>query len=183
VGRAVLGKIHVCDDEGNELEAGRDGVVYFERDTLPFDYHGDPDKTRSTQHPAHPTWTAVGDIGHVDDEGYLFLTDRKAFMIISGGVNIYPQEVENALTLHPAIADVAVIGVPDAEMGEQVKAVVMLADGHAPSVELAEAIVEFARSRVASYKAPRSVDFVDSLPRTPTGKLLKGQVRKLYWPA
>ncbi|MCX8497054.1 MAG: acyl-CoA synthetase [Akkermansiaceae bacterium] len=183
VGRAVLGKIHICDDEGNELEAARDGVVYFERETLPFEYHGDPDKTRSTQHPAHPTWTAVGDIGHVDEEGYLFLTDRKAFMIISGGVNIYPQEVENALALHPAIADVAVVGVPDTEMGEQVKAVVMLAEGHEPSVKLAEAIVEFAGSRVAAYKLPRSVDFVDTLPRTPTGKLLKGEVRKRYWPA
>ena len=182
VGRAVLGKIRVCDDDGNELETGRDGLVYFERDTLPFEYHGDPDKTRETQHPAHPNWTAVGDIGHVDEEGYLFLTDRKAFTIISGGVNIYPQEVENALALHPAIADVAVIGVPDAEMGEQVKAVVMLDPGYEPSAELADAIVEFARSHVASYKAPRSVDFVATLPRTPTGKLLKGQVRKLYWP-
>lgn len=183
VGRAVLGKIHICDDEGNELESGQDGMVYFEREILPFEYHGDPDKTRSTQHPVHENWTAVGDIGHVDEEGYLFLTDRKAFMIISGGVNIYPQEVENALALHPAIADVAVVGVPDAEMGEQVKAVVMLAEGLEPSVKLAEAIIEFTRSRVASYKVPRSVDFVATLPRTPTGKLLKGQVRKAYWPA
>jgi fatty-acyl-CoA synthase len=183
VGRAVLGKLHICDDDGSELESGRDGLVYFERDAMPFEYHGDPEKTRSTQHPAHPTWTAAGDIGHVDDEGYLYLTDRKAFMIISGGVNIYPQEVENELTLHPAIADVAVVGVPDPEMGEQVKAVVVLADGYAPSIELAEAIIDFAKRRVASYKAPRSVDFVTSLPRTPTGKMLKGEVRKLYWPA
>lgn len=183
VGRAVLGKIHICDDEGNELESSQDGMVYFEREILPFEYHGDPDKTRSTQHPVHENWTAVGDIGHVDEEGYLFLTDRKAFMIISGGVNIYPQEVENALALHPAIADVAVVGVPDAEMGEQVKAVVMLAEGLEPNAKLAEAIIEFTRSRVASYKVPRSVDFVATLPRTPTGKLLKGQVRKAYWPA
>lgn len=125
----------------------------------------------------------MGDIGHVDEEGYLFLTDRKAFMIISGGVNIYPKEVENALALQPAIADVALVGVPDTEMGEQVKAVVMLADDYAASSELAEAIIEFARIRVASYKAPRSVGFVAALPRTLTGKLLKGQLRKLYWPA
>ncbi|OPF61961.1 acyl-CoA synthetase [Hydrogenophaga sp. H7] len=183
VGRPVLGKVHICDDEGVELPAGRDGLVYFERDVLPFEYHGDPEKTRSTQHPQHPSWTAVGDIGHVDADGYLYLTDRSAFMIISGGVNIYPQEVENALTLHPAIADVAVIGVPDAEMGEQVKAVVTLAPGQDPSNDLAQAIIEFAKARVASYKAPKSVDFVPALPRTPTGKMLKGEVRKTYWPA
>lgn len=182
VGKPVLGKLHICDDGGVELPIGRDGLVYFERDTLPFNYHGDPEKTRSTQHPHHSNWTAVGDIGHVDADGYLYLTDRSAFMIISGGVNIYPQEVENALTLHPAIADVAVIGVPDAEMGEQVKAVVTLAPGQEPSDELAQAIIEFAKSQVASYKAPKSVDFVPVLPRTPTGKMLKGEVRKRYWP-
>lgn len=183
VGKPVLGKLHICDDDGVELPTGRDGLVYFERDAQPFEYHGDSEKTRSTMHPQHPTWTAVGDIGHVDADGYLYLTDRSAFMIISGGVNIYPQEVENALTLHPAISDVAVIGVPDPEMGEQVKAVVTLAPGEKPSNELAQAIIEFAKSRVASYKAPKSVDFVLSLPRTPTGKMLKGEVRKSYWPA
>lgn len=181
VGRAVLGVIHICDEGGDELPTGQDGVVYFERDAMPFQYHGDPEKTRATQHPQHPTWTAVGDIGHVDADGFLFLTDRKAFMIISGGVNIYPQEVENALALHPAISDIAVIGVPDAEMGEQVKAVVTLAAGVAPSPELAREIIEFTKTRLASYKAPKSVDFVDALPRTPTGKLLKGEVRKRYW--
>jgi long-chain acyl-CoA synthetase len=183
VGKAALGIIHICDDTGDELPVGQDGLVYFERTTMPFQYHGDPDKTCATQHPVHPTWTSVGDIGHVDDDGFLFLTDRKAFMIISGGVNIYPQEVENALALHPAIADIAVIGVPDAEMGEQVKAVVTLAAGHRPSDALAQQIIEFARTRVASYKAPRSVDFIEALPRTPAGKLLKGEVRKRYWPA
>ncbi len=186
VGKPVLGKLHICDDNdavGVELPTGQDGLVYFERDTLPFQYHGDPEKTAATQHPHHPTWTAVGDIGHVDSDGYLFLTDRKAFMIISGGVNIYPQEVENALTLHPAITDVAVIGVPDAEMGEQVKAIVTLATGVQPSVELEQSIIDFARARVASYKAPKSVDFVQSLPRTPTGKMLKGPLRAQYWGA
>jgi len=182
VGRPVLGSIHICDEHGQELPVGQDGMVYFERDAMPFEYWGDPEKTASTQHPQHPTWTAVGDIGHVDADGYLFLTDRKAFMIISGGVNIYPQEVENELTLHPAIADVAVIGVPDAEMGEQVKAVVQLVPGLEGSDKLAEELIAFVRQRLASYKAPKSVDFVEALPRTPTGKLMKGELRKRYWP-
>lgn len=183
VGKPVLGTLHICDDDGEELPAGRDGLVYFERETLPFSYHGDSEKTRAAQHPNHPNWTAVGDIGHVDADGYLFLTDRNAFMIISGGVNIYPQEVENVLALHPAISDVAVIGVPDPEMGEQVKAVVTLAPGQAPGDDLAQAIIDFVKSRVASYKAPKSVDFVADLPRTPTGKMLKGELRRQYWPA
>lgn len=182
VGRAALGVIHICDEGGRELSPGEDGMVYFERDQMPFEYWGDPEKTASTQHPEHPTWTAVGDIGHIDADGYLFLTDRKAFMIISGGVNIYPQEVENELTLHPAIADVAVIGVPDQEMGEQVKAVVQLAPGLEGSDKLAEELIAFAKRNLASYKAPKSVDFVEALPRTPTGKLVKGELRKRYWP-
>ena len=182
VGKAALGTIHVCDEGGSELSRGEDGMVYFERDQMPFEYWGDPEKTASTQHPKHPTWTAVGDIGHVDADGYLYLTDRKAFMIISGGVNIYPQEVENELTLHPAIADVAVIGVPDAEMGEQVKAVVQLVPGREGSDKLAEELIAFAKRNLASYKAPKSVDFVEALPRTPTGKLVKGELRKRYWP-
>jgi long-chain acyl-CoA synthetase len=181
VGRAVLGTIHICDEAGRELPAGEDGMVFFEREQMPFEYWGDPEKTVSTQHPQHPTWTAVGDIGHVDADGYLFLTDRKAFMIISGGVNIYPQEVENELTLHPAIADVAVIGVPDSEMGEQVKAVVQLVPGLEGSDKLAEDLIAFVKKKLASYKAPKSVDFVESLPRTPTGKLVKGDLRKRYW--
>lgn len=182
VGRPILGKIHICDELGEELATGRDGLVYFERDTLPFQYHLDPEKTRSTQHPEHRTWTAVGDIGHVDDEGYLYLTDRKAFMIISGGVNVYPQEVENVLALHPSISDVAVIGVPDPEMGEQVKAVIVPAPGAQAGPALELAIIDFVKARVASFKAPRTVDFVDSLPRTPTGKLVKGELRARYWP-
>ncbi|WP_414143009.1 acyl-CoA synthetase [Burkholderia cepacia] len=180
VGRSILGKIHICDECGDELPAGSDGLVYFERETVPFAYHEDPDKTRASQHPVHSTWTMVGDIGHVDDDGFLYLTDRKGFMIISGGVNIYPQEVENALALHPAILDVAVIGIPDPEMGERVKAVVTLAEGYAGTAELEKEMIDFAKSRIASYKAPKSVDFVDELPRTPTGKLQKGELRKQY---
>lgn len=173
VGRSMFGPVHICDESGAELPAGEVGAVYFERDVRPFDYHKDPDKTRAAEHPDHPTWTTVGDLGRVDEDGYLYLTDRRSFMIISGGVNIYPQEVEDALTLHPAVYDVAVIGVPDPEMGEQVKAVVQLRAGVTGSDELAAELVGHVRERLASYKAPRSVDFVDDLPRTPTGKLVK----------
>jgi long-chain acyl-CoA synthetase len=180
VGRSILGVIHVCDDDGRELPAGGVGTVYFERDARPFEYHNDPEKTRAAEHPEHPTWTTVGDIGYVDEDGYLYLTDRAAFMIISGGVNIYPQEIEDALTLHPAVADVAVIGIPDPEMGEQVKAVIEVAPGHEPGEELAATLIAYARTRLAGYKVPHSLDFVEQLPRTPTGKLVKGPLRDRY---
>ena len=181
VGRPILGVIHVCDDEtGAELPVGEPGLVYFERDQVPFEYHNDPDKTAAAQHPRHPTWTALGDIGYVDADGFLFLTDRKAFMIISGGVNIYPQETENVLALHPAVHDVAVIGLPDPEMGERVVAFVQPRPGVATGPELAGEIIEFVRSRIAHYKAPREVRFVDALPRTETGKLVKGELKKQY---
>ena len=181
VGRALLGIIHICDDDGNELPVGETGLVYFERDQLPFHYHNDPDKTRAAQHPLHPTWTAVGDIGHVDSDGYLYLTDRKAFMIVSGGVNIYPQAIEDALVVHPDVLDAAVIGVPDAEMGEQVKAVVVPAAGVAPSEALAQTLLAYLRTRVARYMVPRSIDFTEALPRLPTGKLYKQALRERYW--
>ena len=181
VGRAVLGTIRVCDEDGHEVPPGTIGTVYFEREVRPFSYHRDPERTRLAQHPAHPTWTTVGDIGHLDGEGFLYLTDRKAFTIISGGVNIYPQEIEDVLVLHPAVADVAVVGVPDEEMGEQVKAVVQLVPGVEGSDALAAELIGHVRARLAGYKTPRSVDFVDDLPRTPTGKLVKGQVRDRYW--
>ena len=134
------------------------------------------------QHPEHPAWTTSGDVGYVDAEGFLYLTDRKSFMIISGGVNIYPQEAENVLINHPAVFDVAVIGVPDPDLGEVAKACVQLADGHEPTDRLAEQLIAFTTENIAAYKAPRSVDFVDDLPRTPTGKLVKGDLRKRYWP-
>ena len=173
VGKAALGVLHICDDDGNELPAGEIGTIFFERDVAPFEYHNDPEKTAASRHPAHDNWCTVGDVGYVDEDGYLFLTDRKGFMIISGGVNIYPQEVENALALHPKILDVAVIGVPDAEMGEQVKAVVQLRTGVTRSDELAAEITAYVRDRIAHYKAPKTVDFVEELPRTATGKLVK----------
>lgn len=180
VGKAGLGIIRICDDEGTVLPTGQIGTVYFERDHLPFAYHNDPDKTRAAQHPDHPFWTTTGDIGYVDDEGYLFLTDRKAFMIISGGVNIYPREVEDCLALHPKVLDIAVFGLPDPEMGEQVKAVVQPAPGVETGPELARELTEFVRERLAHYKVPRSIDFSDTLPRTPTGKLVKGVLRDAY---
>ncbi|MGK2855544.1 MAG: acyl-CoA synthetase [Microbacteriaceae bacterium] len=180
VGKAALGVIRVCDDDGAELPTGQPGVIYFERDEPPFIYHNDPEKTSESRHPEHDNWTTVGDIGYLDEDDYLFLTDRKAFMIISGGVNIYPQEVENVLAMHPQIYDVAVIGIPHPEMGQEVKAVVALRDGESPSTELATEIIDYVRERLARFKAPRSVDFVDELPRSATGKLVKRTLQERY---
>ncbi len=180
VGRAGLGILHVCDEadpEQEELPVGQDGLVYFERDEMPFSYHNDPEKTREAQHPRHGTWATTGDIGHVDEEGFLYLTDRRAFMVISGGRNVYPQEVENALTLHPDVYDVAVIGVPDPDLGEVVKAFVQPAESATPGPELERELIDHVRERIAHYKAPRSVEFVDALPRSPTGKLMKRTLR------
>ncbi|MEU4840719.1 acyl-CoA synthetase [Nocardia testacea] len=180
VGPAGMGSIRVCGDDGAELPTGEIGTIYFERDELPFAYHNDPAKTEAAIHPDHPTWTTTGDIGYVDADGFLFLTDRKAFMIISGGVNIYPQEIEDALALHPAVLDVAVIGIPDAEMGESVQAVVQPAPDVTPGPELAAELRDYLRERIAHYKVPRGIDFADELPRTPTGKLVKGKLRAQY---
>jgi long-chain acyl-CoA synthetase len=180
VGRPVLGTLRICADDGTELPAGEIGGVYFERDDIPFAYHNDPEKTRASQHPQHPAWTTLGDIGYLDEDGFLFLTDRKAFMIISGGVNIYPQETENVLALHPAVYDVAVIGVPDPEMGESVAAFIQPAAGAVPGPELAQEVVTFVKSKIAGYKAPKVVRFVDDLPRTETGKLLKSELKAKY---
>jgi len=173
VGRAFIGTPHICSDAGAELAAGEIGLVYFERDEIAFEYHNDPAKTAQSQHPEHPLWSTVGDVGYLDEDGFLFLTDRKSFMIISGGVNIYPQEIENSLALHPAVYDVAVIGVPDDEMGQSAKAFVQLSAGTAPEQATTDELLEFLRSRIARYKVPRSVEYVDELPRTPTGKLAK----------
>ena len=181
VGRAVLGELHICDEDGNELPNGTSGLVYFELPEMPFSYFKSPEKTSSAQHPKHPNWSALGDVGYVDDDGFLYLTDRATFMIISGGVNIYPQEIEDAMILHPKVADVAVVGVPHEEMGEAVKAVVQLAEGVVESESVAEELLAYARDHVAHYKAPRSVDFMDELPRLPTGKLYKRLIKDRYW--
>ena len=167
-------------DDGTELRSGEVGTVYFEREQLPFRYHNDDARTAQAQHPAHPFWTTTGDVGYLDEEGYLFLTDRKSFMIISGGVNIYSQEVENCLSAHPDVLDVAVIGVPDEEMGESVLAVVQPVPGIAAGAELERRLIDFARNGMAHYKAPRRVSFTDELPRTPTGKLRKHLLREKY---
>jgi fatty-acyl-CoA synthase len=184
VGPAVLGTIHICDDtdDGGGVEVATDevGTVYFERDQMPFSYHNDPEKTRAAQHPQHPNWSTVGDMGRVDEDGFLFLTDRKSFMIISGGVNIYPAEIEAVLTLHDAIDDVAIIGLPDDEMGESVHAFVQPSVSATPGPELEAEIIEFVRGKIARYKAPRGVEFVERLPRTETGKLLKREIRDRY---
>ena len=181
VGRAVMGTLRICDDSGDELPAGDPGIVYFERDKAPFEYHNDAEKTLSAQHPKHPGWTALGDVGYVDEDGFLFLTDRASFMIISGGVNIYPQEIENELIMHPKVEDVAVVGVPHSEFGEEVKAVVQLVAGVAADEALVEELMSFARERLAAYKCPRSIDFEAELPRLETGKLYKRLLKDRYW--
>ncbi|MFM8548574.1 MAG: acyl-CoA synthetase [Betaproteobacteria bacterium] len=178
VGRASQGVLHICDDEGRELPAGGVGTVYFS-DGPKFEYHNDPERTARARHPLG--WTTLGDIGRVDEDGYLYLVDRKAFMIISGGVNIFPQEIEDALIAHPAVADVAVIGVPDEDLGEAVKAVVQLSDPASASPALAEDLLAFCRTRLAGFKCPRSIDFDNDLPRQPTGKLFKQKLRERYW--
>ncbi len=180
VGRADWGTLHICDEDGNEVPAGVDGLVYFEGG-WDFQYLNDPGKTRDARHPAHPGWSTLGDIGHVDADGYLYLTDRKSFMIISGGVNIYPQEIENLLILHPEVADAAVIGVPHPEMGEEVKAVVQPLNRDDAGPELAARLIEYCRAHLSHVKCPRSVDFDHALPRHETGKLYKQEIRRRYW--
>ena len=177
VGRP-LDDCHIVGPEGEELARGRVGVVYFAGGRR-FEYHGDPDKTASVTH--GKGWRTLGDMGYLDADGYLYLTDRVAHMIISGGVNIYPQEIENVLMAHPLVADAAVIGVPDEEMGESVKAVVQLVDCAEASAGLAARLVDYCRPELATYKCPRTVDFVDELPRDPNGKLYKRLLRDRYW--
>jgi acyl-CoA synthetase (AMP-forming)/AMP-acid ligase II len=179
VGRSAGGRILVVDDEGRELPPGETGHILFEG-VERFDYHKEPGKTAEffdAKGRSRP-----GDMGWVDADGYLYLTDRASHMIISGGVNIYPQEIEAVLTLHPAVRDVAVLGVPDPDFGEQVKAVVELKQGVAGEATLGEQLIAYCRERLAGFKCPKSVDFVDELPRLPTGKLLKRELRKRYWP-
>jgi long-chain acyl-CoA synthetase len=182
VGRAGLGVLRIADTETGELlPPGRVGTIYFERTDAPlFTYHNDPEKTRASRHPEHDNWGTTGDLGYVDEEGWLYLTDRKAFMIISGGVNIYPRDAEDALALHPAVLDVAVIGVPDDEMGEAVLAVVQPAPEATPGPELERELIAHTREHIAAFKAPRRVIFTADMPRTPTGKLVKQKLRERY---
>ena len=178
VGKALIGVARILDDDGAELAAGESGVIYFS-DGLDFEYHNDPERTAQTR--SAEGWTTLGDVGYLDHEGYLYLTDRKAYTIISGGVNIYPQEVENLLVTHPKVMDVAVIGVPDEDFGEAVKAVVEPADASAAGPELEAELLAFCRAHLSHIKCPRSVDFEAELPRHPTGKLYKRLLKERYW--
>jgi acyl-CoA synthetase (AMP-forming)/AMP-acid ligase II len=180
VGRPIVGTPRICADDGTLLPAGEVGIVYFEQPATPFEYHRDPDKTRASRHPEHDNWSGLGDIGYLDDDGYLYLTDRRGFTIISGGVNIYPAEIESCLVMHPSVADVAVIGLPDPEMGEYVLAVVQPVEGVEEGPELAEELRSYARQHLAGYKVPRRVDFRPDLPRLPTGKLQKQVLKDDY---
>jgi fatty-acyl-CoA synthase len=182
VGRPHGRPFHICDEEGAELAPGQPGLIYAEASLdTPFVYHRDEGKTAAARHSRHPSWMTVGDIGYLDEEGYLYLTDRKAFMIISGGVNIYPQQIEGALALHPKVADVAVIGVPNVDLGEEVKAVIEPALGVEPSEALAREIMDYVCAKLGRQLTPRSVDFTDALPRLPDGKLYKKVLRDRYW--
>jgi acyl-CoA synthetase (AMP-forming)/AMP-acid ligase II len=178
VGKPLGCQIHICDDDGNELPPGQLGLIYFSGG-MSFDYHGDPEKTKAAKH--ENGWATFGDVGYQDEEGYLYLTDRKDFMIISGGVNIYPAETESVLINHPAVTDVAVIGVPNEDFGEEVKAIVQPAEWEGRGPALAEELIKYCRERLADVKCPRTVDFVEELPRLPTGKLQKKLIRAPYW--
>jgi long-chain acyl-CoA synthetase len=184
VGRSTGLPFHICDDEGNELPPGEPGLIYGELpEAIRFSYHKDEDKTLTACHPRHPNWMTVGDVGYLDEDGYLYLTDRKSFMIISGGVNIYPQQIEDVLVMHPEVTDAAVIGVPNDELGEEVKAVIQPAPDAPAGEQLADELKAFVRERLGRQLTPRSIDFMDELPRLPTGKLYKKALREKYWPA
>ncbi len=181
VGRTSLGPIHICDDSGSELLSGEPGVIWFEAPPGRYiNYLNDPEKTRKATHPNHANWFTVGDIGKLDEDGYLFLTDRKDFMIISGGVNIYPQAIEDCLIVHPKVLDAAVIGVTNPEFGEEVRAIVQPKDWVAAGPELEQELRDWCRARISALTCPRSYAFVPELPRIPSGKLAKHELRKRY---
>jgi acyl-CoA synthetase (AMP-forming)/AMP-acid ligase II len=178
VGMPVNCIVHICDEAGEEVPVGQEGQIYFEGGAQ-FTYHNDPEKTKAATHAMG--WTSLGDVGKLDEDGYLYLTDRKSFMIISGGVNIYPQEIENLLVTHPKVADAAVIGAPDPDMGEKVVAVVQPLDPTHAGDDLAQELVMYLRESLSGIKIPRQIDFRDELPRHPTGKLYKRLLRDEYW--
>ena len=178
VGRGLTAVLHICDEEGNEVPVGESGTIYFEGGGE-FEYHNDPQKTAESRHPKG--WSTLGDIGYLDEEGYLYLTDRKSFMIISGGVNIYPQETENLLVTHPKVMDVAVFGVPNEDFGEEVKAVVQPIHWEDAGPELEAELIDFCRDNISHIKCPKTIDFEQELPRHPTGKLYKRLLKDRYW--
>jgi long-chain acyl-CoA synthetase len=178
VGKGLTAEVKICDDNGEPLPPRTEGAVYFAGGGV-FEYYKDPKKTAESTN--QYGWTTLGDVGWVDEEGYLYLTDRKSFMIISGGVNIYPQEIENLLVTHPKVADVAVVGAPDEEMGEKVVAVIQPADWAEAGEELAAELMAFARAGISHVKAPRKIDFMRELPRHDTGKIYKRLIRDAYW--
>lgn len=179
VGRAILGTVHIMgDDNETELAVGEEGTVFFESDQS-FEYHGDPEKTRSSRN--SKGWSTLGDVGRIDPDGFLYLTDRKSFMIITGGVNVYPQEIENHLVTHPRVADVAVVGGPHDEMGEEVIAVIQPADMADATDDFRAELITYAREKLSGVKIPRRIDFLETLPRHDTGKLYKRLLRDQYW--
>ncbi|HKQ81393.1 MAG TPA: acyl-CoA synthetase [Steroidobacteraceae bacterium] len=178
VGKAARGELHILSEDGTELPPHQDGLVFFANGGS-LQYHNDPQKTARAHNGRG--WATIGDIGHVDEEGYLYLTDRRDYVINSGGVNIYPQEAENVLSLHPHVLDVAVFGIPNAEFGEEVKAVVIPSSMNEAGPELERELIEYCRQRLSTIKCPKSVDFAAELPREPTGKLLKKRIRERYW--
>jgi long-chain acyl-CoA synthetase len=173
-----MAPVHVVGDDGEELPIGEPGELYFEGGP-DFEYFKDPAKTASVSN--ERGWRTLGDVGYVDEDGYMYLTDRSTFMIVSGGVNIYPQEAENLLVMHPKLVDAAVFGVPNDEFGEEVKAVVQAVDGIAPGPDLEAELIEYCRTHLARYKCPRTVEFHPELPRDPNGKLYKRRIRERYW--
>ena len=183
VGSPLNCVVHVVGEDGEEVPTGESGTIYFEAGGT-FEYHNDPEKTAGSRHPKG--WSTLGDVGYVDDDGFVFLTDRKAYMIITGGVNVYPQESENLLVTHPAVIDVAVFGVPNDDFGEEVKAVVQPVEmpaNEAAAGEPERNLIRFCREQLADVKCPRSVDFREELPRHPTGKLYKRLLKDEYWAA
>lgn len=170
--------VKVFDEDGTEKSVGEPGLVYLKMGTSTFEYHGDKKKTEAAR---IGDMFTLGDVGHLDEDGYLFLHDRKADMIISGGVNVYPAEIEGELAGHPKVADVAVFGIPHLEWGEEIKAVVQPVDDAVPGPELTEELLAYAATRLAKFKLPRSIDYLEELPRDPNGKLYKRRLRDPYW--